>query len=64
MPEQEVISGMATILTNVGNVVTAALGWTTDVLETVMGAGNELMLLAFILPFVGLGIGFLKRLTR
>lgn len=52
---------MAALLTAVGDVVTAALGWVGDVATTVTA---EPMLLLFCVgvPLVGLGVGMLKRL--
>lgn len=53
---------MATILTNVGSIVTAAIGWMGDFVSAITSTGNELILLFVVIPVVGLGIGLLKRL--
>lgn len=53
---------MSAIITNVTSLVTAAFGWVTTAVQTITASGNELLLMAVILPFVGLGIGLLRRL--
>lgn len=53
---------MSTILTNVGSVITAAIGWMGDFVDFITSSGNEIILLFIIIPFVGLAIGLIKRL--
>lgn len=53
---------MESILTNVGLVVTSAVGWIGDYLTMITASGNEILLLFVLLPMVGLGIGLLRRL--
>lgn len=53
---------MASIISSVTSLVTAAFGWVTTAVSTITATGNELLLMAVILPFVGLGIGLLRRL--
>lgn len=53
---------LSTLLTDIGSIVTAALGWVTDVVSAI--TGNPLILLFVIFGFVGTGIGIFKRLTR
>lgn len=53
---------MSAILSNVSSIVTAAIGWMGDFVTAITATGNELLLLFVIVPFVGLGIGLLKRL--
>ena len=64
---------MAAILSAVGSVVTAVIGWMGQFLslftetvttEDVEVLANPLLLLFVIIPVAGLGIGFLKRLMR
>lgn len=58
----EPTSTMASLLTNIGSIVTSAVGWLQTFITTITATGNEILLLAILLPFVGLGIGLLKRL--
>ena len=51
---------IATIISNVTSVFTAAMGWAADVGEAI--AGNPLLLLFCIIPLVGLGVGLFRRL--
>lgn len=64
---------MSDILTNIGLLVTAAVGWVGDFVEcittaTTTGAsataGNELLLLFFIIAFVGTGLGLISRIIH
>lgn len=51
---------VATLMTSVGSMFTAAMGWAATVGETVVGTP---LILAFVLvPLVGLGVGLFKRL--
>ena len=51
---------IANILTPVGNIFTAAIGWVGDVAQTIV---SEPLLLCFaVIPLVGLGVGLFKRL--
>lgn len=56
-------SGIALVLQTIGEVVTAVIGWITSYMGAVTASGNELLLVFFALPLVGLGIGALKRLA-
>ena len=53
---------MSTLLTNVGTILTSAVGWVTTCINCINASGNELLLLAVILPFVGYGVHLLKML--
>ena len=53
---------MSAILTAVGSVVTAAIGWMTQFVGSITASGNEILMLFVIVPLVGLGVGLLKRL--
>lgn len=55
---------MASILSSVTSVVTAAIGWMGSVVTSINASGNELLLLFTVLPLVGLGIGFFKRIIN
>lgn len=51
---------LASILSDVGSIVTAAISWIGDYIEAI--AANPLLLLFVIVPLVGLGIGLIKRM--
>lgn len=50
------------ISTNITPVVSAAFSWVGTAVNAITAEGNELLLMAVVLPFVGLGIGLLRRL--
>lgn len=53
---------MATIITNITSVVTAAIGWVGQFVTLI--TGQPLLLLFVITSFVGLGVGLIARLIR
>lgn len=53
---------MSALITVVGEIVTAAVGWIGQFAGTIMAAGNEILLLPICLGVAGFGIGALKRL--
>ncbi len=53
---------LATVLTDLGSVFTAAIGWVGDVAETV--ASNPVILIPFALGIIGFGAGLFLRLAR
>ena len=53
---------MATLLSTITEVFTAAVGWVGTVAETV--AGNPLLLIGVVIGFIGTGIGLFSRLLR
>lgn len=53
---------MATLLTTITDVFTAAIGWVGTVAETV--SSNPLLLVGVVISFIGLGIGLFSRLLR
>lgn len=53
---------MATVLSTITEVFTAAVGWVGTVTETV--AGNPLLLIGVVIGFAGTGIGLFSRLLR
>lgn len=55
---------MASILTSIGSVVTAAMTWAGSIVSFITGEGHELVLLFIIIAFVGLGAGMLRRMIR
>lgn len=55
---------MATIISNIGLLVTAAVDWVGTTLGAFTASGNELLLFSAIIGFVGIGIGLLRRLFK
>lgn len=53
---------MSTILTSVGEMVTAAIEWIGQFVTVI--TSNPLLLAFVIVAFVGLGVGLIKRLIR
>lgn len=52
---------IATLMTDVGKVFTAAISWVGDVAEVI--AGQPILLLACVgVPLCGVGVGMFKRL--
>lgn len=61
--EGAVVSGMTTAISAISSVVTATVGWIGSYMGAITAEGNELLLVFFSLPLVGLGIGAIKRLV-
>lgn len=57
-------TGIAAILASIGQVVTACVTWIGSYMGAITASGNELLLVFFALPLVGLGIGAIKRLAN
>lgn len=57
------VSTMADVITAISAVVTATVGWISDYMGAITATGNELLLVFFAIPLVGLGIGAIKRLV-
>lgn len=53
---------IASLIANVGEIFTGAMGWAGEVGTAV--ADNPLLLMFVIIPFVGLGIGIFRRLMH
>lgn len=53
---------MATILTDVGSIVTASATWVSSAVGTVMS--TPIIEFFVLSSFIGVGIGLFKRLTR
>ena len=52
---------VASLLTSIGSVFTAAIGWVGKVAETI--AGEPILLISCVaIPLCGLGVGMFKRL--
>lgn len=54
---------MSGAITAITSVVTATVGWIGQYMGAITAEGNELLLIFFAMPLVGLGIGALKRLA-
>ncbi len=55
---------MNAAITAITTVVTATVGWIGQYMGAIMAEGNELLLIFFAMPLVGLGIGAIKRLAN
>ncbi len=51
---------MATLLTTIGDVFEAAIGWVGTVASTI--TGQPLLLVGCVLGFIGVGVGLFKRI--
>lgn len=57
------VSGLALVIQNITEIVTAVITWISSYMGAITASGNELLLVFFALPLVGLGIGAIKRLA-
>ena len=63
MIEQEAAAmSMATLISTITEVFTAAVGWVGTVATTV--ASNPLLLIGVVIGFIGIGVGLFSRLLR
>lgn len=53
---------MATLISNVGTVFDAVLGWAGTVGETIVG--TPILLFGVVLGFVGVGVGLFRRMLN
>lgn len=53
---------MAALLSTIGEVFTAAVGWIGEVSNVI--AGNPLLLVGIVFGFIGIGISLFSRLLR
>lgn len=53
---------MSSILSNVGDIFTAAVDWVGDVATTI--TSTPILLVFTLIPLVGLGVGLFKRLIN
>lgn len=58
------VTPMAEALASITSVVTALVGWIGQFMGAITATGNELLLVFFSLPLVGMGIGAIKRLVN
>lgn len=54
---------MSSVITAITAVVTATVGWIGQYMGAITASGNELLMIFFAMPLVGLGIGAIKRLV-
>lgn len=59
----EPATGIAAVIAAISAVVTGVISWITSYMGAITASGNELLLVFFALPLVGLGIGAIKRLV-
>ena len=60
MDEETTALTMATLLSTIGDVFGAAIGWVGTVADTI--AGEPLLLIGCVLGFVGVGVGLFRRM--
>lgn len=60
----EPATGLAAVIAAISEVVTAVITWIGSYMGAITASGNELLLIFFALPLVGLGIGAIKRLAN
>lgn len=53
---------ITSIMTDIGNMFTGSIDWVKDVGEAIMS--NPLLEFCVLIPFIGLGIGYFKRLLH
>lgn len=58
----EPATGLAAVIAAISQVVTGVISWIGSYMGAITAEGNELLLVFFALPLVGLGIGAIKRL--
>lgn len=58
----EPVTGLAAVIEAITTVVSGVISWIAAYMGAITSAGNELLLVFFALPLVGLGIGAIKRL--
>lgn len=60
----EPATGIAAVVAAIGQVVTGVVTWIGSYMGAITASGNELLMVFFALPLVGLGIGAIKRLAN
>lgn len=53
---------LSAIISNLTSIITAVGSWVTSVVSTITATGNEILLFSVLMPFVGIGIGLLRRM--
>ena len=56
------VTAMEGLISNITSLVTAAIGWISSYVTSI--AGSPLLLIFVITPFVGLGIGLIRRIIH
>lgn len=59
----EPVTGLALVIQNLTSLVSAVVTWIASYMGAITAQGNELLMIFFALPLIGLGIGALKRLS-
>lgn len=57
-------TGLSAILTMVGTVLTSVIGWVGQIVQMVLTAGNEILLLPLLLTFIAFAIGIFFHFVR
>lgn len=57
------VTGLALVVQNLTAIVTAVVTWIGSYMGAITSQGNELLMIFFALPLIGLGIGAIKRLA-
>ena len=55
-------TAVTNIISTLTSLVNAFAGYVTTWITTIFTAGNELLLVAIVLPLIGVGIGLIRRL--
>ena len=58
------MKNVADVITAIGQVVTATVTWISAYMGAITASGNELLMVFFAMPLVGLGISAIKRLVN
>lgn len=58
----EEMTAMGTLLTTIGEVFTAAVGWVGTVADTI--ADNPILLIGVVMGFIGVGVGLFRRMLN
>ena len=62
MEEEVTTTAMSTLLTTIGQVFTAAVGWVGTVADTI--ADNPILLIGVVMGFIGVGVGLFRRMLN
>lgn len=58
----EQVTVVQTIISTLTSLVTAFAGYVSTWVTTIFASGNEILVVAIVLPLIGVGIGLLQRL--
>lgn len=58
----EKTTAMGTLLTTIGEVFTAAVGWVGTVADTI--SDNPILLIGVVMGFIGVGVGLFRRMLN